>query len=1563
MKSKATVITIASLLAAFVLALVATTPARAAAPILSNQKLSIAENSPNGTATNPSKINAFDPEGQDLIYDVLSGDGSSVFSVNASTGVVTVIDSSQLDYEVKTSFTLNVRVTDPEPQSDDAVITIEVIDASDQPPVMGDQSFNVLENSPAGSTVGTLVYSDGDTNDSHTFAITGGSGQGVFNIDSVGKITVANGAQLNFEGVNSYNMTVEIEDEGGLTDTALITVNVQNVNEDPILNNQEFTISEGAANGSVVGTVVATDPEGLALTFSIVGTSPFAINASSGQLTVANSSQLDFESNPSPTLTVQALDPGGKSDTGLITVNLTDVNDPPKTSGLPDIVVNEGAPPQEVNLWAAFSDDEDLDTALTFVVQNIDNPSLFTSTPINNATGKLTLNFAPNASGVANVTIRAFDSQDAFTDDTFKVDINDAPTAPATQNVTVNEDAPNSQINLYDVFDDAEDADADLTYEVLSASNGGLFAVPPAIVKPNLILDYAPDANGKSDVVVRATDTGGLSVETTFKVTVNALNDPPQTTGIDDVEVEEDAPNVVIDLFDAFSDKEDDDDELDYSVVGNTNSGIFNSVAVDDNAGTLTLDFKDNVSGASTLTVQAKDKGGLEVETSFLVTIGGVNDAPVLTNIEATTNEDTALNFTQNFFSSHYDDADGDSMTAVRIVSLPSDGTLKLAGVNVTAAQVIPAAELGSLSFMPALNWNDGSTSFQWNATDGSSYAAAPATVTITVDAVNDAPLISDFERIGEESVNINFTAQDFLNAYSDVDGDAMQKVQITSLPANGTLRRGNNDVALNEQLNVEQLNQLRFVPADNWSGTTSFNWKASDGDVYSTVAKATLIVNPVNDPPTIDLNGDGAGVDFNSVFVAGGQAVLIADSDLKIEDIDDTMMEEATVIIINRKNGAKEILSADTTGTDIQVSFSAGSGALFLTGTDTIANYEKVLRTVRFRIEPDVVNPDPATRDISFRVNDGGMNSNDAVAHVDVIHPRIEITVTPEFQTVVKGTTAVFTVVIKNTGDVGLTNIQVSSAAVPDCNRNFAQLAAGATQPAYACIASNVTQRINNELVVTAIDAQVGSQVTNDAEAVVRVLQDIIVNIAPAPQVGDTIVKGQNAVFNVTVINPSEGRLQDVKVVATIDFDVVTLQDERPAEAIPAPACNSDIGTLNAAQEKEYTCTIPNVQQSFTIEVAATGTVEGIGPTDDFDIAEIDVLDMTMEAFSDPFQILAGQPTTVEFNLTLSNVSTVPLTLGSLQSATHGNLLNAGNNQVSANTCPALNLTIPPGEVRSCSYEVTMILQPPSFTNVITAIVGDGDGHELTITDEAIVSVANFSPLEVVVGADPPSLVAPGGPVNLSVQVQNNTSSEVTLDTLNDSVVGNVDGKGSCDLPTVIPGNGSYSCTYSVVISGRKAGDVVTHVVTAIADAEQVSDSVAISITAFPETRVMLPTLSKMAVAGEPNNGVCDALSILVNRPYFYLPDDANDWYRFTLESPAQFKVKLTNYMADGQIVLFSGNCTSPTLLRNNGNFDPVKEIVMSTQAAGTYYIWVLTDANFNGTTPYTLSVEVGSP
>ena len=78
---------------------------------------------------------------------------------------------------------------------------------------------------------------------------------------------------------------MQVTDTGapGLTDTATVTINLNNLNEAPIVNDQSFSMNENAAKGTVVGTVVATDPDaGDTLTYAITGGNTggaFAINA------------------------------------------------------------------------------------------------------------------------------------------------------------------------------------------------------------------------------------------------------------------------------------------------------------------------------------------------------------------------------------------------------------------------------------------------------------------------------------------------------------------------------------------------------------------------------------------------------------------------------------------------------------------------------------------------------------------------------------------------------------------------------------------------------------------------------------------------------------------------------------------------------------------------------------------------------------------------------------------------------------------------------------------------------------------------------------------------------------------------------------------------------------------------------------------------------------------------------------------------------------------------------------------------------------------------------------
>jgi hypothetical protein len=102
---------------------------------------------------------------------------------------------------------------------------------------------------------------------------------------------------------------------------------------------------------------------------------------------------------------------------------------------------------------------------------------------------------------------------------------NSAPTTTGIATVTVNEDAAATTINLFDAFADAETPDSGLSYSVTANSNPGL--VSTSLSSGNLSLAYAANAFGTANLTVRATDPGGLFVDTSFTVNVTAVNDAP----------------------------------------------------------------------------------------------------------------------------------------------------------------------------------------------------------------------------------------------------------------------------------------------------------------------------------------------------------------------------------------------------------------------------------------------------------------------------------------------------------------------------------------------------------------------------------------------------------------------------------------------------------------------------------------------------------------------------------------------------------------------------------------------------------------------------------------------------------------------------------------------------------------------------------------------------------------------------------------------------------------------------------------------------------------------------
>ncbi|PYR56190.1 MAG: hypothetical protein DMF91_22500, partial [Acidobacteria bacterium] len=167
---------------------------------------------------------------------------------------------------------------------------------------------------------------------------------------------------------------------------------------------------------------------------------------------------------------------------------------------------------------------------------------------------------------------------------------------------------------------------------------------------------------------------------------------------------------------------------------------------------------------------------------------------PVAANDAFVVNEDEILNVSGAGVLGNDSDADGDSLHAV-LVSVPSHGALTLNGD-------------GSFSYAPNANYN-GPDSFTYKANDGSADSNV-GTVSITVNAVNDAPVASNQAVVTDED-----TAKAITLGASDVEGSALTYT-IGTGPTHGTL----SGIAP----------ALTYTPAANYNGPDNFTFRANDG-------------------------------------------------------------------------------------------------------------------------------------------------------------------------------------------------------------------------------------------------------------------------------------------------------------------------------------------------------------------------------------------------------------------------------------------------------------------------------------------------------------------------------------------------------------------------------------------------------------------------------------------------------------------------------------------------------------------------------------------------------------
>lgn len=323
------------------------------------------------------------------------------------------------------------------------------------------------------------------------------------------------------------------------------------------------------------------------------------------------------------------------------------------------------------------------------------------------------------------------------------------------------------------------------------------------------------------------------------------------------------------------------------------------------------------------------------IADSLILNYTSVNDAPLTYRVNSSTDEDNTLIFLKRDFTDNYTDVDNDTLQKIKVLTLPNNGTLKVTGIPVTITNYeISANSLSTVTFEPDTNWF-GTSIFTYVAADQNGlYSIEADSVVMTINPINDAPLIGKILKTTNEDTATNLLESDFLTAYTDIENHPLTKVRIMSAPANGQLLLNNAPVNVNDELNVSVLNNFVFQPNLNFNGTTFFRYRAFDGINYSTKTD-TFQINyvAVNDAP-----------------ILGGPNFLTADEDvpLKISSITLTDVDALANNIQFHCEVTNGTLSLETTA---GLSFSQGTGVndTAFTFTGTLGNVLAAIDTITF--------------------------------------------------------------------------------------------------------------------------------------------------------------------------------------------------------------------------------------------------------------------------------------------------------------------------------------------------------------------------------------------------------------------------------------------------------------------------------------------------------------------------------------------------------------------------------------------------------------------------------------
>ena len=949
-----------------------------------------------------------------ITYAMIPNNSSSYFGINMSTGVIFV--QQQINFEDFNTFDFTVRAQDGGlvGMSDTAIVTVDVIDVDDNPPVFSQTRYQVKysEALPIGSIIIQLTATDADQLNNSVISYRLINNTTLFMIDTENGTIILQSPGLDYETDTRHILTVEAFNpfSDTFSATALVNITVTDENDNAPVFQQpsyQFNVTEGKPLHEIIGVVMATDDDLSAITY--VTTSAIVdVGEDTGELRLTGT--LDREAIDILSFEVIALDQGSPQMNGSahVTIIVEDIND-----NIPEVIIDnsqfvytEGS--DSIGIGGGITV-RDNDTFLlqmsTILLRGGNGFILITSQPaslnISGSDNTISL-IGPATPNTYTMALRSlqFSASDRPEPEggqrTISIILYDGQFNSSTGNITITVELINDNPPILDLSVSREGLDFSTTFvEEGIPVNVVSFDAMLSDLDVNGVIEYisivlSGTLDGPMEMLQYTAADGGVFTETltNHSITITGpgnaedfLSALQSITYINTVdEPSQGVRNVTFKIFDGRN--------------NNTEPIPITTITI--------LQQNDppeiRLSGVSqnVLVVYSEANDSVPITTSgFTITD---DDNTILTSLTV-----MVQNYEQGIDRILYSNSTGLSFTA-EIVA----GELQLHVVGMATLENYTEV-LGSLIYAISTDANQTFEDIGTPKTisvivsDGMD-SSEPAQATIVFSAINNPPLIMNSDFVAtfvEESepvlISPLITIQDIdsvnltritasIETILDTEMELLQ-IALNSPTVSVTYNSTSGILSLYGTATVEEyqnlLRDLSYVNADPepTEGTRRIVFDISDGEAVGT---GTVIVNVQqrNDPPVLN------ATDLRNEFVEDGGPVAFITA-VTLADEDDDMFSRITITIAGAVDGTdEEIVVPSLTGVNssvILVTPTTIQYEIFFEprNLSTITNYMNLLEAITYNNTAQ--EPSTSTRSISITVSDEHNSSNIILASVTV--------------------------------------------------------------------------------------------------------------------------------------------------------------------------------------------------------------------------------------------------------------------------------------------------------------------------------------------------------------------------------------------------------------------------------------------------------------------------------------------------------------------------------------------------------------------------------------------------